>query len=324
VQAAGVANPTVQVLGNKTVVVQADLKHLPQTVRTAQITKVQLSLAQLAKVPPNEVSIQDVGPTWGSQVTNKAIEAMIVFFVLVTIYISFRFQWRMAIAALLKVVLHDLVITVGIFSLIGFQVTPNAVIAVLTIMGYSLYDTVVVFDKITENSKGLGASRKMAYQDMVNLSLNQVLARSVNTSLVAVLPVLSVLIIGGYVLGATTLKSFGVPLVIGIVAGAYSSIFIAAPMRSGTKADRMRGAGARGPTTLITPKAAAQMSGTKGGGSGRITPGSAAKAGADTSNGQGAATTIGAAGSTGAGGGSNSGPRRPPPRPRKKKSGKRR
>jgi preprotein translocase subunit SecF len=322
VQAAGVANPTVQVLGNKTVVVQADLKHLPQTVRTAQITKVQVSLAQLAHVTPNEVSIQDVGPTWGSQVTNKAIEAMIVFFILVTIYISFRFQWRMAVAALLKVILHDLVITIGIFSLVGFEVTPAAVIAVLTIMGYSLYDTVVVFDKITENSKGLGASRRMSYQDMVNLSLNQVLARSLNTSLVAVLPVLSILVIGAQVLGATTLQSFGLPLVIGIVAGAYSSIFIAAPVRSGTKADRLRGVGMRGASTLITPKAAAQMSGSKAGGSGRITPGSAgAKAGAGTSNGQGAAAAAGAAS---AGADPNSGPRRPPPRPRKKKSGKRR
>jgi len=335
VQAAGVPNPTVQILGNKTIVVQADLKRLAQTVRSAQITKVQASLAQLSHVSVNEVSVQDVGPTWGSQVTKKAIEAMIVFFVLVTIYISFRFQWRMAVAALLKVVLHDLVITIGIFSLVGFQVTPAAVIAVLTIMGYSLYDTVVVFDRITENSKGLGASRRMSYSDMVNLSLNQVLARSLNTSLVAVLPVLSILIIGAQVLGATTLQSFGLPLVIGIVAGAYSSIFIAAPARSGTKADRLRGASARGGTTVLTPKAAAQLSGARAGGGGgraakgdgRIVPGAA---GARTTNGSGgskagaAKAGQGGAARAPAGAGPAEGPRRPPPRPRKKKSGRRR
>ncbi|HUO48357.1 MAG TPA: protein translocase subunit SecF, partial [Acidimicrobiales bacterium] len=325
VQAAGVQNPTVQILGNKTVVVQADLKRLPQAVRSAQITKVQVSLAQLTNTTANQVSIQDVGPTWGSEVTKKAVEAMIVFFVLVTIYISFRFQWRMAIAALLKVILHDLLITIGIFSLVGFQVTPAAVIAVLTIMGYSLYDTVVVFDKITENSKGLGASRRMSYQDMVNLSLNQVLARSLNTSLVAVLPVLSILIIGAQVLGATTLQSFGLPLVIGIVAGAYSSIFIAAPARSGTKADRLRGTGGKGSaSTLLTPKAAAQLSGSRsgGGGGGRVVPGQAgAKTGAKAATGSpnGAGASAG-----GNGGGAGSGPRRPPPRPRKKKGGKRR
>jgi preprotein translocase subunit SecF len=330
VEAAGVQNPTVQILGNKTIVVQADLKHLPQTVRSAEISKVQLSLAQLTNTSPNQVSIQDVGPTWGSQVTKKAVEAMIVFFVLVTIYISLRFQWRMAIAALLKVILHDLLITIGIFSLVGFQVTPAAVIAVLTIMGYSLYDTVVVFDKITENSKGLGASRRMSYPDIVNLSLNQVLARSLNTALVAVLPVLSILVIGAQVLGATTLQSFGLPLVIGIVAGAYSSIFIAAPARSGTRADRLRGAGAAGSSTLLTPKAAAQLSGSRSGGGqagrktdSRIVPGQAGgtKTGAKAT----AGTTNGSTSSGGGGGGTSAaGARRPPPRPRKKKGGKRR
>jgi len=331
-RAAGLPNPTVQILGNKTIVVQADLKHLSQAARSAQIAKTQAALAQQAHTTADEVSVQDVGPTWGSQVTTKAIEAMIVFFVLVTIYISFRFQWRMAVAALLKVVFHDLLITIGIFSLVGFQVTPAAVIAVLTIMGYSLYDTVVVFDRITENSKGLGASRKMSYSDMVNLSLNQVLARSLNTALVAVLPVLSILIIGAQVLGATTLQSFGLPLVIGIVAGAYSSIFIAAPARSGTKADRLRGVNVRGGTTILTPREAAQLSGTRaaGGGTrradGRVAPGQAgAKAGAKAP-----AAPAGRADGAGAGaeaapaGAAAAGPRRPPPRPRKKKGGRRR
>jgi preprotein translocase subunit SecF len=266
VQSAGLNQPVVQILGGRTVQVQGDLNGLSAQKKQTVSSAVQSALARVAGTNVSAVSIEDVGPTWGSQITDKAIEAMIVFFVLVSIYIAFRFQWRMAVAALLKVILHDLLITIGIFSLTGFQVTPDAVIAVLTIMGYSLYDTVVVFDKITENTRGVGASRRMNYQDLVNLSLNQVLARSLNTSLVAVLPVLSVLVIGGEVLGATTLENFGLPLVIGIVAGAYSSIFIAAPMRSGTKADRARAAqraGERG--ALLTPKAAAQLSATRSG-----------------------------------------------------------
>ena len=169
---------------------------------------------------------------------------MIVFFILVTIYISFRFQWRMAVAALLKVILHDLVITVGIYSLVGFQVTPDG--------GHRRADDHGVLalrhrrrlrQDHARTPRASARRGRMSYQDMVNLSLNQVLARSLNTSLVAVLPVLSILVVGAQVLGATTLQSFGLPLVIGIVAGAYSSIFIAAPARSGTKADRMRGAG---------------------------------------------------------------------------------
>lgn len=293
VQSAGLSQPIVQILGGRTVQIQGNLNNLSAAKKTTVTNAVTAAVARLAHTSANQVSIEDVGPTWGSQITEKAIEAMIVFFVLVSIYIAIRFQWRMAIAALLKVILHDLLITVGIFSLTGFQVTPDAVIAVLTIMGYSLYDTVVVFDKITENSKGIGASRRMNYQDMVNLSLNQVLARSVNTSLVAVLPVLSVLVIGGQLLGATTLENFGLPLVIGIVAGAYSSIFIAAPARSGTKTDRLRAQSRAGqPTVLLTPRAAAQLSATRpnttGGRQqrppsakgGRIAPGAARKAAA--------------------------------------------
>lgn len=293
-QSAGVPQPIVQILGGNTVQVQGDLNGLSAAKKSSVINSMSAELARLAGTSTSQVSIEDVGPTWGGQITDKAIEAMIVFFVLVSIYIAIRFQWRMAIAALLKVILHDLLITIGIFSLTGFQVTPDAVIAVLTIMGYSLYDTVVVFDKITENSKGIGASRRMNYQDMVNLSLNQVLARSLNTSLVAVLPVLSVLVIGGQVLGATTLENFGLPLVIGIIAGAYSSIFIAAPARSGTKADRLRAAARAGErTALLTPRAAAQLStarpapsGARAGRTasvakgGRITPGAARKAAA--------------------------------------------
>ena len=146
-----------------------------------------------------------------------------------TLYISLRFEFKMAVAAIVAVI-HDILVTVGIYSLAGFQVTPDTVVAVLTVLGYSLYDTVVVFDRIRENSKGLGASGRITYSDMVNLSMNQTLARSINTSLVAIIPVLSVLVVGSYFLGATSLQDFGLALVIGLTSGAYSSIFIASPL----------------------------------------------------------------------------------------------
>ena len=148
---------------------------------------------------------------------------------MVVIYISFRFEWKMAIAALIAVI-HDLLVTAGVYSLVGFQVTPDTVIAILTILGYSLYDTVVVFDRVKENTGASAASGRMTYEDVVNLSMNQTLARSINTSLVAILPVLAVLVIGAQILGATTLQYFGLALVIGLMSGAYSSIFIAAPV----------------------------------------------------------------------------------------------
>ena len=152
-----------------------------------------------------------------------------MFFIAVALYISVRFEFKMAVAAIVAVV-HDILVTVGIYSLTGFQVTPDTVIAVLTVLGYSLYDTVVVFDRIRENAKGLGASGRITYSDMVNLSMNQTLARSINTSLVAIIPVLSVLVVGSFILGATSLQDFGLALVIGLTSGAYSSIFIASPL----------------------------------------------------------------------------------------------
>ena len=175
------------------------------------------------------MSLTDVGPTWGSQISEKAIIAVLVFFVVVVVYISFRFEWKMAMAALIAVI-HDLLVTAGVYSLFGFQVTPDTVIALLTILGYSLYDTVVVFDRVKENSRGQFGSGRMTYEDIVNLSMNQTLARSINTSLVAILPVLAVLVIGAQLLGATTLQYFGLALVIGLTSGAYSSIFIASPV----------------------------------------------------------------------------------------------
>ena len=223
------------------------------------------ALAKIADVSPDQVSITDVGPTWGSQISEKALIAVLVFFVVVVVYISFRFEWKMAMAALIAVI-HDLLVTAGIYSLAGFQVTPDTVIALLTILGYSLYDTVVVFDRVKENSRGQFGTGRMTYTDIVNLSMNQTLARSINTSLVAILPVLAVLVIGAQLLGATTLQYFGLALVIGLTSGAYSSIFIASPVLAGLKErepryinirrkleNRTEGAG------LLTPRQAAVL-----------------------------------------------------------------
>jgi preprotein translocase subunit SecF len=277
VQAVGLSQPTVELLGSgshQEVEVTADLNGLPTATQKAETTKVVGALAKLAKVPQDQVSVTTVGPTWGSQVTQKAVIALIVFLVLVAAYISIRFEPKMAIAAFVAL-LHDLLVTAGVYSLAGFQVTPDTVIAVLTILGYSLYDTVVVFDRVRDNTKGLGSSGRMTYSEMVNLSMNQTLARSINTSLVAIMPVLAVLLIGAELLGATTLQTYGLALFVGLCSGAYSSIFIASPILAILKEhepryvsirQRIEAKGER--LGLLTPSAAAALIGASGGGGG--------------------------------------------------------
>src|SRR5204863_2419811 len=181
-------------------------------------------LADQAGVGTADINIQDVGPTWGAQISQKAVQGLIIFLVLVTVYIAFRFEWKMALAAQ-TALLHDLIITAGIYALVGRTVTPATVIAILTILGYSLYDTVVIFDKVKENTESLSMVTKETYSGVVNISLNQVLMRSVNTSLVVLLPILTLLLFGG-----STLKDFAFAMLIGVTTGAYSSIFIAAPI----------------------------------------------------------------------------------------------
>jgi preprotein translocase subunit SecF len=175
-----------------------------------------------------EVAVNSVSSTWGKEITNKAISALVVFFIALTIYIRFRFEWKMAVAAFIAVV-HDVAISVGAYSLFGFTVTPATVIAFLTILGFSLYDTIVVFDKVHENTRKLTTGR-YTYGDVVNLSMNQTLMRSINTTLAAVLPVLSLLVIGAGVMGAVAIKDFALALFVGLLVGAYSSIFIATPI----------------------------------------------------------------------------------------------
>jgi preprotein translocase subunit SecF len=152
-----------------------------------------------------------------------------VFLVLITIYITIRFEWKMALATLAALV-HDILVTVGVYSLFGFPVTPATVIAVLTILGYSIYDGIVVFDRVDENAKALAASGRTTYRQMVNDSLNEVLMRTLNTSITALLPIVSLLVIGSLFLGAATLQEFALALLIGLASGAYSSIFIASPL----------------------------------------------------------------------------------------------
>ena len=190
----------------------------------------------------DKISVTTVGPTWGSS-TNKAIEALIIFFIVVAIYISIRFEPKMALAAFIAMI-HDVLVAIGIYSIFNFQVTPDTVVAILTILGYSLYDTVVVFDRVRDNTKGIGSSGRLTYPQLINLSMNQTLARSINTSAVAILPVLAVLLIGAQLLGATTLQSYGLALFVGLLSGAYSSIFIASPVLCMMKA---RTAGCRSP-----------------------------------------------------------------------------
>lgn len=212
--------------GQRTIKVEAAAKFVGQSQTVAKVTD---ALAHVSHVSPNDVQLNEIGPSWGHDITTKAIEAVIIFLVVVSGYIWLRFEGKMALAALVALV-HDIVVTVGLYSLSGFVVSPDTVIAFLTILGYSLYDTIVVFDRIQENTRGLASTNRMTYSDTVNVSMNQVLARSLNTSLVAILPILSILVIGAWVLGATALEDFGLALFIGLATGAYSSIFIASPL----------------------------------------------------------------------------------------------
>ena len=185
-------------------------------------------LAELGQVSVDEVSVSTVGPTWGSQITAKALRALVFFFLAVAGYLAWRLEWRMAIGALLAVV-HDLAVTAGVYSLFGFEVSPATIIALLTILGYSLYDTVVVYDKVLENQNS-PVGDGVSHTELINRSMNQVLMRSINTTITTVLPVASMLIIGGVLLGGATLRDFALALFIGLILGTYSSIFLAAPI----------------------------------------------------------------------------------------------
>lgn len=185
-------------------------------------------LAGACGISAADVKVQVVGPSWGGEISRKALQGLAVFLLLLTIFLSIYFEWRMAVAALVALA-HDLVITVGIYALTGLEVTPATVIGVLTILGYSLYDTVVVFDKVKENTRGILGQSVQTYEEAANLAVNQTLVRSINTSIVALLPVLAIIIVGAGLLGAGTLLDLAVALAVGMAAGTYSSICIATP-----------------------------------------------------------------------------------------------
>jgi preprotein translocase subunit SecF len=206
--------------GNKLSIRTTSLTDLTADERAALVN----DLAKQAGITPNDVSTQVVGPTWGEQISRQALIGLIIVLIAITLYITLRFEWKMAVGAMVAMV-HDVVITAGVYALTGREVSPATVIAILTILGFSLYDTVVIYDRITENTKSPTLMAKMTYEDVANYSLNHVFMRSVNTSLVVILPILSLLLFGG-----DTLKDFAFAMLIGVITGAYSSIFVAAPI----------------------------------------------------------------------------------------------
>ena len=220
----GAEAPLVSVVG------QHDIRVQTGQLNVQQVDQVKEALAKAYQVPDTQITSTFVGPSWGQDVTQKAMVSLIVFLVLVSLVITLYFRtWTMAVAAIVAL-LHDMLLTVGIYALVGFEVTPDSVIGFLTILGYSLYDTVVVFDKVRENTEHITATTKRTFAQAANLAVNQTLVRSINTSVVALLPVGSILFIGAFLLGAGTLKDLALALFVGIAAGTYSSIFIATPL----------------------------------------------------------------------------------------------
>ena len=218
----GRADAEIQIVGGDQIQIRTSA--LTDDLSADRRTQLISDLAAQAGVDPTDVSVQVVGPTWGSQISRQALIGLVVVLVAITLYITLRFEWKMAIGAQVAMV-HDVLITAGVYALTGREVSPATVIAILTILGFSLYDTVVIYDKVKENTESPALVAKHTYSGVVNLSLNSVFMRSVNTSLVVVLPILSLLLFGG-----STLKDFAFAMLIGTLTGAYSSIFVAAPI----------------------------------------------------------------------------------------------
>ncbi|MGW5660767.1 protein translocase subunit SecF [Streptomyces sp. NPDC003758] len=196
---------------------------------TGKSDQIKDTLAKDLSVPSEQINADLVGPSWGEQIAGKAWEGLAIFMVLVVIYLAIAFEWRMALAAFVALI-HDITITTGIYALVGFEVTSGTVIGLLTILGYSLYDTVVVFDSLKEQTKDITKQTRWTFSDVANSSINSTLVRSINTTVVALLPVAGLLFIGGGFLGAGTLNDISLSLFVGLAAGAYSSIFIATPL----------------------------------------------------------------------------------------------
>ncbi|MCW2648059.1 MAG: preprotein translocase subunit SecF [Pseudonocardiales bacterium] len=200
-----------------------------QSLTPAQSADLKAKIASALGIAQNKITVQSVSSSWGHNITVKAIEGLIVFLIVVSIYIAIRYQWRMAAAGIVAL-LHDLIVAGGVYSLVGFEVTPSTVVGLLTILGFSLYDTVVVFDKVAENTKDITAGSRMTYSEAANMAVNQTLMRSINTSLIALLPVAGLLFVGAGILGVGTIKDLALILFVGLASGAYSSLFLATPV----------------------------------------------------------------------------------------------
>jgi preprotein translocase subunit SecF len=231
--AGGGANPTIQYVqpfGGKPPFWQVQTG----TLGTGTQQNVIYALAKQFHVNAAKIAVTSVSASWGSQISEKALEALIAFLIVIVLYLSIAFEWRMAAAAFVAL-LHDILITVGVYALAGFTVSPATVIGLLTILGYSLYDTVVVFDKVRENTAPILSTRRSNYSDAANLALNQTLVRSINTSLIALLPVAAILVVGTLLLGNGELKDLSLVLFVGMLSGTYSSICIATPVLTDLK-----------------------------------------------------------------------------------------
>jgi preprotein translocase subunit SecF len=228
VAAAGAPSPVVEKLSNAGLGV-ANYQVQTKPLTTDEIANVTTAITSNFGVTKQQVSLDTVGSSWGKQITSKAIESLIIFLVAIVVYLSLRYEWKMAAAAIIALI-HDLVITTGIYALVGFDVSPSTVIGLLTILGYSLYDTVVVFDKVRENTAPIAGGSRYTYAEAANLAVNQTLVRSINTSIIALLPVASLLFVGAGLLGAGSLKDLALALFVGLATGSYSSIFIATPL----------------------------------------------------------------------------------------------
>ncbi|HZA79433.1 MAG TPA: protein translocase subunit SecF [Acidimicrobiales bacterium] len=307
----GLAGATIQELESDEGV---ELRVEAEEVSADTSNQVTAALADVTGSSTDDVSLTEVGPSWGREISDKALRALIVFLVLVTIYIALRFELKMAIPTLVALI-HDVLITVGVYSVTQLEVTPATVIAVLTILGYSIYDGIVVFDKVDENTRLVSSTGGLTYGGMVNVSLNQALMRSLNTTITALLPVGSLLIVGSWIMGAVVLQEFAIALLIGLFSGAYSSLFIASPLLAWLKErepryrDIKRRVDARGGESRAVAAAVAAGSAATGSpgsvGAGR-TPSPAAGGGADAAPSAAGARVVTPAG------------RAIPPRPRKK------
>jgi preprotein translocase subunit SecF len=208
----------------------SDIRIQTEQLQDVESEAARLALAEAYQVDGSAVASSFIGPNWGADVTRQALTGLIVFLILVSLLMAFYFRsWKMSAAALIALA-HDLILTIGVYAGVGFEITPAAVIGFLTILSYSLYDTVVVFDKVRENTLDVEFSETRTFAEMVNLAVNQTLVRSINTSIVAVLPVASILFVGATLLGAGTLRDIALALFVGTIVGTYSSIFLAAPV----------------------------------------------------------------------------------------------